>query len=290
MEATLRKVVRVRTEKEAVTALADAGPDARVIAGGTDLMLQLAKGHRRVDTLVDIRRCNMRSIEQRDGLIELGATTTVDDLTRSDVIRHRLPALHRAALAFASPQIRNMATVGGNIGNASPAADLVPPLIVSGAVATIRSASGAREAPLAELFKGPGTTSIEPGELITRVRLEPIGADDHVREFFEKLGFRKAQVISVVNFALRSRIVKGVLTGVKVCFGSVGPTPIVASQVQDSLENHHLSEQLIFEAVAAVIRDITPIDDVRASRAYRIAVSAGYLYKALVELWKKPSP
>ena len=282
MKSRLQRFIKAKTENEAVNILSEED-SAQVVAGGTDMMLRLNRGFCTSDCLIDIRTGGMSYIREDVEDTHIGATTTVTQLLHSDLIKERHPALYRSAASFASTQIRNMATVGGNIGNASPAADLVPALIVSGAEVTLKSRSGVRQIPLAELFTGPGKTVIQSDELISSVKIRSRKAQ-RFYENFEKLGFRKAQVIAVVNFAIGVIIKDGRLDDVSICYGSVGPTPMVGHNIQKFLIGQTLSEDVIREAVLLVSKDISPIDDIRAGKNYRQAVAAGYLYRNLLSI------
>jgi len=190
-----------RTVPEALAALGEYAGSARVLAGGTDLLLEL----RRPDAappsaVVDISRIEtLRDISQEGSRILLGPLTTHAEIARSEVIRSGAPFLGAAAASIGSPQIRNRGTLGGNIMNAAACADTVPPLIALGAAATLASANGERECPVAEFFSRPYATLASAEELLTQVRFEALPAG--VRSSFVKLGRRNALSISRLSVA-----------------------------------------------------------------------------------------
>ena len=249
------------------------GGDATILAGGTDLMPQTQAGRVRFGrTLVNVRR-----IAELDGIagtadgIRIGALATITALMQSGLLRERAPVLVDACDHFASGQLRNAATIGGNICNASPAGDLLVPLLVLDAKVELASQpDGARQSrtvPLAEFFTGPGRTVRAPAELLVAVVLPAPPAGFVAR--FHKFGTRPALDISAVSLAIAGVRRNGVLDGVRVAFGAVAPTPIRAPRTEAMLAGRRLDAATI-EAAAAVARDeVRPISDVRASDWYR---------------------
>lgn len=265
---------------DAIAALSDA-PTWKPVCGGTDLLVQMHFGRLKVDGVVDIWGLLSREIEQRGDGIHLGAGVTCAQLARSPLIRDHLPALWEAARTMGSPQIRNRATLGGNIGNASPAADMVPALMVDEAEVVIRNASGDVRMPLHRVFEGPGRTVLEPGDLVVEIVVPAPPEPSYAR--FDKLGFRQAQVIAAVNMSIRATGEGGGLDAVRVAWGSVAPTPVRSPAVEGILMGAALTDRTIAGAVDAISSDIAPIDDHRASAAYRLAVAQSFLGRALEE-------
>lgn len=265
---------------EALQAMADG--DATLFCGGTDLAPQTESGARQYKaSLLNIRRIEgLGSIEAKSGEIRIGATTTVGDIRRSAVLADIAPVLVEAAERFASDQIRNAASVGGNLCNASPAGDMVPPLLVLGASVELACWQGGavlmRRVPLDQFFTGPGKTVKRPEELLTAVVFDRPAPDFVGR--FRKSGPRPALEISTVSVAVGARVTGGRLRDVRVAMGSVAPTPLRARHVEAALEGKPLDAQTIAAAVAATAQDAKPIDDVRASAWYR-----GHLVKVFVE-------
>ena len=266
--------------EEALQAMADG--DATVLCGGTDLAPQTESGARQYKSkLLNIRRIEgLGGIEAKRDQIRIGATTTVGDIRRSAALAQIAPVLVEAAERFASEQIRNAASVGGNICNASPAGDMIPPLLVLGAAVELacwqKGAVVTRRVPLEQFFVRPGKTVMLAQELLTAVVFDRPQADFVAR--FRKSGPRPALEISTVSVALGARVAGGRLSGVRVAMGSVAPTPLRARHVEAALEGKPLEAATIAAAVAATQQDAKPIDDVRASAWYR-----GHLVKVFVE-------
>ena len=247
--------------------------DVTVLAGGTDLMPQSHAGKAAFKrTLMNIRRIReLQGVAQVDGEIRIGALTTITELMENDLIRRHLPVLVDAADHFASVQIRNAGTVGGNVCNASPAGDMLIPLLVLDArVELVSKPNGAmrsRTLPLAEFFTGPGRTRREPNELLAAVRM-PV-PDPDFRAAFIKFGTRPALDISAVSLAVAGVRRDNALTAARVAFGAVAPTPIRGKRTEAALEGRRLNDAAIAEAAEAAAAEVTPISDVRASAWYR---------------------
>ena len=265
---------------EALQAMAD--DEATVFCGGTDLSPQTESGARQYKaTLLNIRRIEgLGGIDAQGDEIRIGATTTVSEIRRSAALAELAPVLVEAAEHFASEQIRNAASVGGNLCNASPAGDMSPPLLVLGASVELacwrNDAVHTRRVPLERFFLGPGKTVRLPQELLTAVVFERPAADFVGR--FRKAGPRPALEISTVSVALGARVAGGRLSNVRVAMGSVAPTPLRARHVEAALEGKPLEAATVAAAVAAAAEDAKPIDDVRASAWYR-----GHLVRVFVE-------
>jgi CO/xanthine dehydrogenase FAD-binding subunit len=280
MSETITTYLAPRRLDEALQAMADG--DATVLCGGTDLAPQTESGARQYKAkLLNIRRIEgLGGIEAGGDEIRIGAATTVSEIRRSAALAEIAPVLVEAAEHFASEQIRNAASVGGNLCNASPAGDLSPPLLVLGAAVELAcwrdGAVHTRRMPLERFFVGPGRTAKEPEELLTAVVFDR-PADGFVGRF-RKSGPRPALEISTVSVAVGARVAGGRLSGVRVAMGSVAPTPLRARHVEAALEGRPLDAATIAAAVAGTAEDAKPIDDVRASAWYR-----GHLVRVFVE-------
>ncbi len=244
-----------------------------VFAGGTDLMPQSKAGRARFrPVLMNIRHIpELRGIGEAAGIVRMGALTTVTELLGSALVRGRLRALWQACDHFASDQLRNAATIGGNICNASPAGDtLLPFLVLDARVVLASKPNGAlatRSLPLAEFFVGPGRTRLAPTELLVAVEFR-LPKDGFVSEFY-KFGTRPALDISTISFALGATLAGDTLRDVRIAFGAVAPTPIRAPATEAALEGKPLSDAVIDAALAAADAEIHPITDLRASNWYR---------------------
>jgi len=268
---TIERYVAPETLEEAAAILSQGG--ATILAGGTDLMPQVHSGKLKFKSvLMNIRRVGeLQGISMQGGMIRIGALATVTDLLTSNVVREKLPALTEAADHFASDQIRNAATVGGSLCNASPAGDVAPPLLVYNAevelVCKPDSGMKVRTLPLAEFFTGPGRTRMEPNELLAAVRV-PVPKAGYVARFV-KFGTRPALDIATISIAIGG-VKKGrALHEVRVALGAVAPVPLRAALTEAALEGKALDAGLIDQVAAAARDEIKPISDVRASAWYR---------------------
>ena len=265
---------------EALQAMADG--DATVFCGGTDLAPQTESGARQYTAkLLNIRRIEgLGGIAAQGAQVRIGAITTISEIRRNPTLAEIAPVLVEAAEHFASDQIRNAASVGGNLCNASPAGDMSPPLLVLGASVELACWQGGavqtRCVPLDQFFLSPGKTVKLPQELLTAVLFDRPAVDFVGR--FRKSGPRPALEISTVSVAIGARVADGRLSEVRVAMGSVAPTPLRARHVEAALEGKPLDAPTIAAAVAATVDDAKPIDDVRASAWYR-----GHLVRVFVE-------
>lgn len=256
---------------EALLALAGGG--VTVLCGGTDLTPQTDAGRiRYAGTLMNIRRIEgLSGISASNGRVRVGALTTVTEIAENELIRQAAPVLVEAADQFASDQIRNAASIGGNICNASPAGDMIIPFLVLDACVELASwkdnAPQTRSVPLAELFTGPGRTVKRDDELLTAVVFDQ-PAEAFVAHF-RKSGPRPALEIATVSIGVGGSLDHGALRNVRVALGAVAPTPLRARHAEAALEGRRLDASTIGAAVAGAVQDATPIDDVRASAWYR---------------------
>ncbi len=244
-----------------------------ILAGGTDLMPQSQIGKLRFrPVLINIRRIpELRGISQTDKTVRIGALATITELLGSELVRTRLNALWQACDHFASDQLRNASTIGGNICNASPAGDTLVPLLALDARVVLASKPNGtvatRTVPLAEFFVGPGKTRRADAELLVAVEI-PLPLADFISEFF-KFGTRPALDISTISIGIGAIWSDRILRNVRVAFGAVAPTPIRAPATEAALEGKKLDDATIRAAVDAADQEIHPISDVRASDWYR---------------------
>jgi len=256
------------TLKDALRLKSEAGAHARVIAGGTDLILKMRDQALSPDLLIDLQNISLDTIALETDHIAIGASVTHSQLLASPDINSLYPALIEACREFAGPPIRNRGTIGGNIVNASPAADLVPSLVAYDAHIQLASSSDVREVALAEFFVGPGQTIMAPNEILTEIRLAimpPASATT-----FIKLGQRRSMAISMVSVATRLTIDdEGSFSDVRIVLGSVAPTPVRARAAEELLTGVAPSKELLERAAVKAGAEVTPISDVRASDSYR---------------------
>ncbi len=276
------EVHRPGSLQEALEILEKHGEDVRPIAGGTDLVLAVRSGALKVGHIMDITRIpELRTLDLDGDTLIVGAAVTISELLELEVVRERLPALWEAMYWLGSPQIRNVATLVGNICNASPAADTAPPLMIYDARVRILGPGGKRVIPIEEFFVHVKKTVLEPGEMVGFVEI-PI--KEGFRSRFRKIGKRRAEVLSIVNAAVGFFFGNGRMEGVRIALGSVAPTPIRARTAEAVLEGKEPSMELVEEAASRAREETRPITDVRASAEYRREMSFVLVRRLILDL------
>lgn len=271
--------------EEASGFLADYGSDAKVVAGGTDLLVQLRNRKAQVRYLIDLKGIKgLDYVQSCEGEVRIGALTTVAEVARNTLIASTYSVLADAARVLGSRQIRNMATVGGNLCNAAPSAELASPLLVLNARVVLRSARGERVVPIEQFFVGPGQTILGPDEVLKEILLPP--RSPGTRGLYLKLGLRKSMDIAIVGVAIWLQIDgAGVCRSIAIGLGAVSPTPIRAKKAEGLLQNQSLSEDLIAEAGRVASQECSPISDVRASAGYRKQMVEVLVRRGLKKCW-----
>ena len=251
---------------EALSLLAEL-ENATPVIGGTDLMIAMRNGVSIPDHIVDLNKISeLNYVKAVDGIIMIGATVTHAEVANSPIAA-KIPSLVDSVSRIGSPQIRNRGTITGNICNASPAADSAPPLLVHMAEVEIQSLDGKRTIPIVDLFAGPKINSLQPGELLTEIRIPvpPAGSSSS----FKRIGRRKAFTLSVVSSAAYIQMEGETCTDAKVAFGSVAITPIRVPEAESLLSGSKLDEETVKVASDAVYEAVKPITDVRGTAEYR---------------------
>jgi len=271
-----------RSLPEALAMLADRAPDVRPLAGGTNLIPDMRAGTRGPRTVVNIDGLSrLRGIRQENGHIVVGSGVTIAELLDDDLIAERGSVLRQAASVFANPLVRNRATVGGNLGNASPAADTAPPLLALDAEVALATSAGSRWVPLKDFFLHVCDTVCEPAELITAVRwpVPPPGSTGA----FRKIALRKSMAISVVSAAAQITFDnEGRCSDVRIALGAVAPTPVRAFEAEELLAGNRLEPGVIEQVRHVACGASSCIDDVRSSAKYREQVT-GVVVRRLLE-------
>jgi CO/xanthine dehydrogenase FAD-binding subunit len=263
------------TLQEALEALSS-DPAARPFAGGTDLMVLLEAGHLPPGRYVNLWGLpELRGIHQRDDAVEMGALTTYTDVRRSAVLARDYPMLVNAAAETGGIATQNRGTIGGNIANASPAADTPPALLVYDAELELQSISGSRRMPYEQFHTGYKQMELASGEIIARIRLPR--RQDGWRDFYWKVGTRRAQAISKVCIAASIAMDDATVRDVRVAFGSVAPFVVRCRSTEAVLKARALDGRAIADAQAALVQDIHPIDDIRSTAQYRLRVAQNLL-------------
>jgi len=260
---------RAHTLEQASRLMIELGDDTFLFAGGTDLLVEIRERLRRVRHVVDIKPiADLSSIHYDDehGLY-FGATVTVGELERQPAVRQHYPNLQAALVSLASIQVRNRATIVGNICRASPSADTIPPLLADGASVHIHHPHAPRTIPLADFFTGPGKTVLEKGEIVTGITVPP--PCTHGGKSYLKHGRRLAMELSTVGVAVSLSMERGLCSDIRIALGAVGPTVLRAALAEQHLLGSPLDEASVEQAAQQAMQECTPMSNVRASADYR---------------------
>ncbi len=260
------------------------GDDARIVAGGTDVLVELQRGVKPASTLIDISALReLKYIYSGDGWLCLGALATHNDVILSPACRRYALPLAQACWEVGAPQIRARATIAGNLVTASPANDTITPLMALGAeVILVSQARGERCVPLNNFYLGVRRTVLRPDELVRQIRVPAL--TPRQRALFLKLGLRRDQAIAVVNAAFVLTFEGEYVREASITLGSLAPTVVHARSVEDYLCGKRLDTETCREAAALAVHDVSPISDIRASATYRQDVLAPLVTNALERL------
>lgn len=268
------------TLAEAHAVIADNFPAAKPVAGGTDLLVQIRSGRVKPRLLVDLKHLPFRYITTEAGQVRIGALATHADVAWHPVVRSEFAALARASRFVGGPALRNRATVGGNVVNASPAADAVAPLFADDAQAIVHGRRGERQIPFSALFTSYRQTALQPDDILTEIRLPR--PDTASSSSFVKTGNRRAMIIATINIACRLSVGSdGRVTDARLCYGSVAPTVVRVTESERILTGSWLDD-LDFDAAAqAAVEAVAPISDTRASAEHRMRLVRVHTRRAL---------
>ena len=268
---------------EAVAILAREGRQARVIAGGTDLIIELERDVRRLEAVIDITHIpGLNRVTLVGDRVHLGPLVTHNHVVASELCVERALPLAQAAWEVGAPQIRNRGTVAGNVITASPANDTITPLIALDASVTLRSVRGTHDIRLAQFYTGVRRTVMADDELLTAIHFPAL--QDNQRGVFLKLGLRRAQAIAVLNVAVVLTFDGPMVTDARIALGAVAPTIIRAPEAEAVLIGQRLTPEVVQAAAQAAQAAARPIDDVRATAAYRRRLVGVLTRRALTRL------
>jgi CO/xanthine dehydrogenase FAD-binding subunit len=275
-------VITPRSLTEAIQVLDQKRDRIMVVAGGTDLIVQLKEGLYRPEALLNIEPLSeIRYIREEKGVIHIGALSSFADIIESDIIEELAPVLAEASKTIGGAQIRNRATIGGNISNSSPAADGLPPLCALDAAVVLRSVEGRREVPIEFFLTGYRKKDMRVNEIVEEVKFKGMNRND--RAAFEKLGLRQSNAISIASTAIWVELARSGdrFTKARVALGAVAPTVLRAHKTEERIVQKTLKDENIHEAVKIVSTECSPISDIRGSAEYRSAVLPNLVYKCI---------
>ncbi len=274
------KISLPRTLRELFHALEQG--NGRLIAGGTDVIPQMRTGRFQAEELINLNGLEeLHFIEKREGVIAIGCLTTFNEIAASSMLIEESPALVQAASMIGSKQTRNRCTIGGNIANASPAGDSLPPLLAMNAEVTLASHDGERKVPLSRLLLGPGSTAITPDEVIHHVSFSCL--EQGTMSCFLRLGTRGGMAVSVASAALVLRLNQDDrVEDVRIALGAVAPTAMRCHSTEQSLMEQLLTEDIIDAAGFQAAAESMPITDIRGTATYRQHVVKGLVRRGLM--------
>ena len=260
--------------------------ETQFIAGGTNVIPNMRSGKISPKILIDLSRLEgLDYIREENNLIAVGSLTTISEIAASDLIRRHAPVLSSAAGKLGNPLTRNRATIGGNLADASPAADMAPPLLSLEAIVHTKASGGEeRQIPLDKFFLGPNKTALDKNEIIVQIVF--IKPKDAAKGHYFKLGLRNSMAISVASISLMLELKGKVCLKARIAVGAVAPTPVRIRKVEKNLEGKEINDKIIQECSALVREEIMPISDIRASAAYRNWVTPVLIGRAIQEVIK----
>jgi xanthine dehydrogenase FAD-binding subunit len=287
-------VIEPKALGDALNVLRERSDRIRLVAGGTDAIIQLKDRTLQTKELLDISRLNeLRHIRRDGSTIHIGALSTYSDIVESSLLNQSCRVLVDASKMIGSLQIQNRATIGGNLANASPAGDTIPPLYALAGTVTVQNLAGTRHIPIERFFLGYRKIDLRPDELITEISFEAVEKPSDAA--FLKLGLREEHFISVANVAVWVQWASADMrtSDIRVALGAVAPVVIRARKCEEFLRGRALEEDVIWQAGQIASGESSPITDIRASAEYRRAAMSSLLYKAVHTLieshrtWKK---
>jgi CO/xanthine dehydrogenase FAD-binding subunit len=268
------------TIQEAIELLWKAEGKAKIIAGGTDLVIGLRNGDHAPPFIIDITRIEeLRKIEEINGTLSIGAAVTHSEIASASLVKKYGKVLSDAASEIGSPQIRNLGTIGGNIINASPSADTLPPLMVLNAMGKIMSKEGDREVPLSQLFKGPYQTSLKPHELLVQIIFPKLPPD--IRTSYVRLARRDAMAIARMSVAVILQIEKNRIEDIRISVGSVTPIPRRMLETEAFLKGKSPDGELLQRASFKISEAMIQQSGIRPSTSYKRPVVEALFVRAM---------
>jgi carbon-monoxide dehydrogenase medium subunit len=270
----------------ALDILAPGDAAVRPLAGGTDLLVDIRAARAKPTTLVSLQNAReLQGVSRQNGSLTIGAATPIAQFLKHPLLLEQT-ALRQAASVFANPMIRNTATIAGNIASASPAGDMLPPLLALDAKIQLISQSGTRILPLQDFFLGPRNTTRRADELISNIQLPTSIFRHPTSSTFYKLGLRQADAISLVSVAVWLERDGDKIRDVRIALGAVAPRPLRALRAEALLSGQVFDQTLVEQAAKLASEESSPIDDLRASAAYRKRMVRVYVRRMLEQAWE----
>jgi CO/xanthine dehydrogenase FAD-binding subunit len=268
------------TIEEAIELLRKVGREAKIIAGGTDLVIGLRNADHALPFIIDITRIEeLRKIEEMNGTLSIGAAVTHSEISSSPLVKKYGRVLSDASSEIGSPQIRNLGTIGGNIVNASPSADTIPPLMVLNAMGKVVSKEGEKQVPLSQLFMGPYKTSLKPHELLVQIIFPKLSPD--IRTSYVRLARRDAMAIARMSVAVILQIEKDRIKDMRISVGSVTPTPQRMTEAEDFLKGKSPHRELLQKASFKITEAMIQQSGIRPSTSYKKPVVEALFMRAM---------
>ena len=243
------------------------GDKGKVVAGGTDLIVKMRRGDIRPDYLINLKGVEGLNYIKYNSILQIGCLTTLNAIKSSPIIKENFSILSQSAAKIGSSQVRNIATIGGNICNASPSADTVPALIILESMLKIIGPDGERSIPIEKFFIGPSETVLNKGEILTSIEIPR--QHPNTKAIYIKHSVRRAMDLAIVGVAISINIKGGVCEDIKIGLGAVAPTPIRANSAEEIMRGKEINDHLIEMVAEITSTEISPISDIRGSAEYR---------------------
>ncbi len=262
--------------------LLEQNPEAHLIAGGTDVLVKLHKGKKQFNHLVDIHGITELDFIERndDGDLVIGPLTCFTHVAESELVRNHIPVLADAILTIGGPQVRNMATIGGNLCNGVPSADSATPLIALNAMATIEGPEGSRQIPLEDFFLGPSQVALEHDEMLTAITVTRDNYEGYAGHFI-KYAMRDAMDIATIGCSAVCKVEDETLADVRLAYGVAAPVPIRCRDAENKFRGRKVSRQLLTEISKAVKKDVRPRTSWRAAKEFRLQIIATLAHRTV---------
>ena len=269
-------------------ALLSQNPDAIPMAGGTDILVRLHGHNKKFSHLVDIHGVDelKKVTMESDGTIVIGSGMTFTGLAHSSVIRENIPVLNEGGSSIGGPQVRNVATVGGNICNGAPSGDSASPLLVLNATVELKGPDGIRHLPLYEFYQGPGQVDRKAGEIMTCLRIAP-GDYKGWSAYYYKYAMREAMDIATIGCAAACKVENGKIAGLRLGFTVAGPTPLRCWRTEEKASGMEANEELLDMVENSVLSDLRPRDSWRAAKDFREQIIKTLAKRVLCEALKR---